>query len=265
MKIKMYQVDAFTNKVFGGNPAAICLLDRWLPDEILQAIATENNLPETAYIIPKNDNYLLRWFTPTQEVDLCGHATLASAYVIFTHLKPSVNKITFHTLSGLLIVEKHGSYMQMDFPALPFVPSEASSEIITGLKIKPLEVYRSTDYLVIVESVSQLSAIKPDLNLLAQLDLRGVIVSARGEDPEIDFVSRFFGPKLNIPEDPITGSAHCVLVPYWATKLNKITFQARQLSAKNIFLRCELKDNRVLLFGEATPYLEGYITVPENH
>lgn len=261
MQIKMYQVDAFTDKVFCGNPAAICLLDNWLPDDLMQSIAAENNLPETAFIVFTDEKYFLRWFTPTTEVDLCGHATLASAYVLF-NLHPEMNEIIFNSLSGPLLVKKQGAMMRMDFPSLSFTPISASSEIIAGLNVEPVEVYRSTDYLVIVESVAKLKSIKPNMNLLKQLDLRGVIVSARGEESNVDFVSRFFAPKLKIDEDPITGSAHCVLVPYWALKLNKKIFHAHQISDKDINIHCQLEGDRVFLMGTAAPYLEGIITIP---
>ena len=260
MKIKMYQVDAFTNKIFGGNPAAVCLLDKWLPDGVMQSIAAENNLPETAFIVFKDGEYFLRWFTPTKEVDLCGHATLASAYVIFK-LYPNLNQVIFNSLSGPLTVVKEGANMKMNFPALSFKQTKITPKIINALNVEPVEVYRSTDYLVIVESVAQLKSIKPNFNLMKELDLRGVIVSAIGEESGVDFVSRFFGPKLKIDEDPITGSAHCVLVPYWSSKLNKKTFHAHQISEKNIKLECSLKDDRVFLTGEAALYLEGDITI----
>lgn len=262
MEIKIYQVDAFTNQVFGGNPAAICLLQEWLPDAVMQNIATENNLPETAFLIEKENDYLIRWFTPTKEVDLCGHATLASAYVVFNYLQPELQKIIFRSLSGPLKIIRRGEEMQMDFPALPIEPITPPEKLTAALNVTPIAVYRSTDYLVIVDSVKTLQRIEPDHRLLKQLDLRGVIVSALAEEKNIDFVSRFFAPKLNILEDPITGSAHCSLVPYWSNRLNKNVFNSHQLTERNIKLRCELVGNRVLLLGTAVPYLEGTIRIP---
>lgn len=270
MRIKMYQVDAFASKVFDGNPAAICLLDRWLDDDVMQSIATRNNLPETAFIVLQNGDYLLRWFTPTMEVDLCGHATLATAYVVFHELQPQADQVTFHTLSGPLIVKRFGHEMQMDFPALSFSRVDVPPILRQGLGVNPVEVYQSTDYMVVVDSVETLKSIKPNHDLLAQLDLRGVAVAAQGrrdgqqdgQQDGMDFLSRFFAPKLKIYEDSITGSAHCAWVPYWAQKLNKTSLRAKQLTDRNIQLRCVLQQNRVLLFGEAAPYSEGFITVP---
>jgi PhzF family phenazine biosynthesis protein len=261
MKIKMHQVDAFTDKVFGGNPAAICLLDRWLTDETMQSIATENNLPETAFLVASGEDYLLRWFTPAKEVDLCGHATLASAYVVFNHLKQAADQVKFHSLSGILTVKRDGREMMMDFPALPLTRVDAPQKLVDALKFQPMEVYRSTDYVIVAESAHQLRTLNPDLDLLSQLDLRGVCITARGDEAGIDFVSRFFAPKLGIPEDPITGSAHCALVPFWSDRLKKNSFQARQLTARNVTLRCRLNGDRVQLFGEAAHYFEGFISI----
>lgn len=265
IELPIYQVDAFTDKVFFGNPAAICPLESWLPDHVMQHIALENNLAETAFIIPKGDDYLLRWFTPASEVDLCGHATLASAYVVFHYLRPDLSKVVFHSPSGPLTVTRDGDELTMDFPALTYHSTPAPAKLVEGLGIAPAEVYRSTDYLVVYESEDQVLSIKPDLLLLGEIDLRGVIVTAPGK--EHDFVSRFFGPKLSIPEDPITGSAHCALTPYWATRLNKKTLRACQYSTRlgeqlKIRISCTHEGDRVFFGGAAAPYLKGTITVP---
>jgi PhzF family phenazine biosynthesis protein len=267
MQIPIYQVDAFTDKVFFGNPAAICPLEDWLPADVMQSIALENNLPETAFIVPAGDDFKLRWFTPASEVDLCGHATLASAYAVFTYLRPDLSKVTFHSPSGPLVVTRAQGRLMMDFPALEYERIEPFEQLVEALKVKPAEVYRSMDYLVIYENQSQLLRVVPDQALLSKLDLRGVIISAPGDG--VDFVSRFFAPKLSIPEDPVTGSAHCVLVPYWARRLNKANLQARQYSWRlgerlTIHLDCTHAGNRVLYGGAASPYLQGTITVPEK-
>lgn len=262
MKIKFYQVDAFSEQSLSGNPAGICILeDKWLPNKMMQAIAKENNLPETAFIIKVANGYKLRWFTPAQEVNLCGHATLSSAYVVFQILEPNTTIIHFHTLSGILTVKRHPNFMEMDFPALTLKHVKTPELLQSALKIKPDFVYESTDYIVVVDSCETLKSINPNEELLRQLDLRGVAITAASEDEETDFVSRFFAPKLNIKEDPITGSAHCALVPYWAKRLRKNKFTAHQLTEQNIKLKCELKQDRVHLFGNACLYLDGHIFV----
>jgi PhzF family phenazine biosynthesis protein len=265
IELKMYQIDAFTDEVFLGNPAAVIPLDRWLPDRIMQSIALENNLPETAFIVPADDGFDLRWFTPTMEVDLCGHATLATAYVVFTHLRPDADHVTFRSRSGPLKVDRRSGILMMNFPALEYQRVPPPALLLESLGITHCEVYRSLDYLVVVDSEEQLLALQPRQDLLTELDLRGVIVSAPGK--HVDFSSRFFAPKLGIPEDPITGSAHCALVPYWASRLEKEVLRARQYSRRLgewrfLTVSCTFGEGRVVYGGPATPYLQGMISVP---
>lgn len=259
MNIRQYQVDAFAARVFEGNPAAVCPLDSWLDDGVLQAIAEENNLSETAFFVPSAAGFELRWFTPVREVDLCGHATLASAHVIFEELEYSGQRITFATRSGDLFVKREGTGLQMDFPACPAMPCEMTDLLIRGLGQRPLEVLAADDYLVVFESEEVVRSIRPDHALLTQLDLRGVIVSAPGES--VDFVSRFFAPKYGIPEDPVTGSAHCTLAPYWAAKLGKSRLTARQVSKRGGSLFCEQQEGRVILNGSAVTFMRAEISI----
>jgi PhzF family phenazine biosynthesis protein len=257
MKIKLYQVDAFATHAFEGNPAAVCPLESWLDDRLLQAIAEENNLSETAFLVPEEKGYRLRWFTPASEVDLCGHATLATAHVLFEHLGHAGQAITFQTRSGALSVERQGDLLEMDFPARPPTPC-ASLELLAGaLGRKPLEVLCADDYLAVFDSEATVRAIAPDFVLLGQLDLRGVIITAPGTDA--DFVSRFFAPKYGISEDPVTGSAHCTLAPYWAGRLGKRHLSARQVSKRGGSLTCEIKGDRVVLSGRAVTFMEAEI------
>jgi PhzF family phenazine biosynthesis protein len=257
MKIKQYQVDAFATRAFSGNPAAVCPLKSWLDDGLLQAIAEENNLSETAFFVPSETGFKLRWFTPIKEVDLCGHATLATAHVIFEILGYSKQIITFETRSGELFVEKRGKLLEMDFPARPPTPCETSETLVQGLGRHPIEVLAADDYLAVFDSEATVRAIAPDQALLGQLDLRGVIVTAPGTD--VDFVSRFFAPKFGIPEDPVTGSAHCELAPYWANKLGKNTLSAKQVSRRGGNLTCKMKADRVVLSGGAITFMEAEI------
>lgn len=262
MKLKLYQIDAFTSQLFSGNPAAVVPLDTWLPDETLQAIALENNLSETAFFVENDGDYALRWFTPKAEVDLCGHATLATAYVIYQHIAPEKTELHFHSKSGLLKTIKLDEYIQLDFPAS--VPEENAIKppdaIVRGGDQTILKVYTSKqDYLVILENEAALKALKPNFSALLELDNRGVIFSAPGDN--CDFVSRCFFPKYDVNEDPVTGSAHCVSAPYWANVLGKNKLHARQLSQRGGELICEIKDDRVLLLGKAVPYLEGVISL----
>lgn len=258
MKIKQYQVDAFATKAFEGNPAAVLPLDHWLDDHLLQAIAEENNLSETAFFVPHHKGFHLRWFTPVQEVNLCGHATLASAHVIFNILGYAQSTITFQTRSGELFVKKHGDLLQMDFPACPPVACDISEILVQGLGIRPIEVRAADDYLAVFETEEAIRAITPNHALLSQLGLRGIIVTAPGSD--VDFVSRFFCPKLGIPEDPVTGSAHCALVPYWAHRLGKNKLRAKQISKRGGLLICEALSHRVLLSGNAITFMEAEIS-----
>lgn len=257
MKIKQYQVDAFASRAFEGNPAAVCPLESWLDDGVLQAIAEENNLSETAFFVPSEKNFKLRWFTPVKEVDLCGHATMAAAHVIFEIFGYTEQVISFETRSGELFVEKKGAVLQMNFPASQPTPREIPEILAEGLGRRPIEVLAADDYLAVFDTEATVRAITPDHALLAQLDLRGVIITAPGV--EVDFVSRFFAPKLGIPEDPVTGSAHCELAPYWAGKLGKNILSARQVSKRGGNLACELRGDRVVLSGSAVTFMEAEI------
>jgi PhzF family phenazine biosynthesis protein len=259
MKIRQYQVDAFTTRVFGGDPAAVCQLDSWPDDELLQAIATENNLSETAFFIKSEQGFHLRWFTPVAEVNLCGHATLAAAHVIFEILGHAEQTVAFETLSGILTVTRLGALLVMDFPAAKPVPCAAPQALLAGLGIQPSAILAADDYFAVFENEDIVRSIKPDFAQLAMLDLRGVIVTARGR--EVDFVSRFFAPKFGIPEDPVTGSAHCSLAPYWSEKLGKNALSARQISKRGGDILCELKNNRVLLAGHAITYMTSEINI----
>lgn len=261
MRIPIYQVDAFTSKVFSGNPAAVCLLNDWISDSMLQAIAAENNLSETAFIVQKGDGVELRWFTPKTEVALCGHATLASAYVLFELQKWPEKTVCFQTRkSGQLIVEKKDHLFEMDFPSRPPTferSADAFREIIGDL---PLKVFNSEeDVLAVLESEQSVRDLKPNLTALAGLDCRGLIVTAKGE--KADFVSRFFAPAVGVPEDPVTGSAHCVMVPYWACILKKDNLHALQVSERGGELFCRDLGKRVSIAGKAALYLEGTISI----
>lgn len=258
-RIKQYQVDAFTAKIFGGNPAAVCPLDAWLEDSFLQAIAAENNLSETAFFVKTQIGFDLRWFTPIAEVDLCGHATLAAAHVIFERLGYTKPVIAFATRGGTLTVKKKGAALVMDFPSMPPVSCVAPEALLDSLGRQHVEVLAADDYFVVLDSEDTVRAIKPDFAKLAELDLRGVIVTARGR--EVDFVSRFFAPKLGIPEDPVTGSAHCVLTPYWSAKSGKKILSAQQVSKRGGEIQCELKGDRVALTGQAVTFMEAEIFV----
>jgi PhzF family phenazine biosynthesis protein len=257
MKIRQYQVDAFATRAFEGNPAAVCPLESWLDDGLLQAIAEENNLSETAFFVPSDKGFALRWFTPVKEVDLCGHATLATAHVLFEHLEYAGETITFETRSGELTVERKGDQLALNFPACPPVPCGASELLAKALGRRPKEVLAADDYLAVFDSEATVRAITPDLALLGQLDLRAVVITAPGDD--VDFVSRFFAPKLGVPEDPVTGSAHCELAPYWAERLGKSILTARQVSRRGGSLICEKKRDRVVLSGRAVTFMEAEI------
>jgi PhzF family phenazine biosynthesis protein len=259
MEIPFYQIDAFASKVFSGNPAAVCPLDAWLDDAILQSIAQENNLSETAFFVKNADGYQIRWFTPVAEVDLCGHATLASAYVIFTYIDPSCVCVTFESKSGPLSVEKKADRLCMNFPSQPPVECTAPNDLIAGLGKTPSSVLSCEDYFAVYESESDIKGLRPRMDLLKNLDLRGVIVTAPGN--RVDFVSRFFAPSLGIDEDPVTGSAHSALTPYWAERLNKKELNAHQLSARGGELFCKDLGDRVEIAGTAVQYLHGIIVL----
>ncbi|MGE5814839.1 MAG: PhzF family phenazine biosynthesis protein [Acidobacteriota bacterium] len=262
MKLPMYQVDAFADRVFGGNPAAVCPLETWLPDKVLQAIAAENNLAESAFFVREGSDYRLRWFTPVAEVDLCGHATLASADVLFRILGYEGRVIRFQTRSGILEVERRDEMYAMDFPATVPAECEASPVLIEALGVTPQATLKAFDHVAVLESEQQVRALSPSFARLAELDLRGVIVTARGESA--DFVSRFFAPKLGINEDPVTGSAHCELTPYWAARLRKTSMRAEQLSARGGTVFCDLRGDRVTLRGRAALYMTAEIHVGQE-
>ncbi len=257
MKIPFYQVDAFSRKIFGGNPAAVCLLESWLSDDVLQAISAENNLPETAFLVPKSKGrYDLRWFTPTVEIDLCGHATLASAFVIFSFIDSALSSVDFETASGLLSVAKAGELLSMDFPARMPVPAEASPVLSEALGAEPLEVLKSRDLMAVFKDESMIRGMSPNFEKLKQIpDAFAVIVTAPGE--KSDFVSRFFAPRAGIPEDPVTGSAHCTLIPYWSDQLKKNQLHAYQVSQRGGELFCEHLNDRVRISGHAVLYATG--------
>ena len=261
MRIPLYQIDAFADGPFTGNPAAVCPLEEWLPDNVMQAIAAENNLSETAFFVPEGDGYRLRWFTPTSEVDLCGHATLASAFVVFRWLIPRRNAVTFQTVqAGPLTVSRDGDLLALDFPARPPSPCAMPDGIAAALGRQPAAVLAARDYLAVYETAEDIRALTPDFAAIARLDRFAVIVTAPGTGG-IDFVSRFFAPARGVDEDPVTGSAHCTLIPYWAGRLGKTRLEARQLSRRGGALICALQGDRVTIAGRAVLYLEGRITI----
>lgn len=261
MTIPIYQVDAFSTRLFGGNPAAVCPLKQWLPDTLLQSIAGENNLSETAFFVRAGDGYDLRWFTPAVEVDLCGHATLASAYVILTRLTPGESRVRFRTKSGELAIERRDGLLSMDFPARPAAECQVHPGLLEALGGKPERVLGARDYLVVYSSEAEVRALRPDMEKLSVLDRFAVIVTAPGE--RSDFVSRFFAPSKGVPEDPVTGSAHCTLIPYWAERLGKRKLHALQVSARGGELWCEDLGERVRMAGGAVCFLEGTLRLDE--
>jgi PhzF family phenazine biosynthesis protein len=257
--LPIYQVDAFASEVFAGNPAAVCPLEAWLPDEVMQAIAMENNLSETAFIVRNGGDYDLRWFTPTVEVDLCGHATLGSAYVVATHLEPGRDGVVFHSKSGPLTVTRDGGLFTLDFPAQPPARLDDHSAVEAALGSAVEELWRADKTMAVLADEAAVLAARPDLAKVAALPGDGLIVTAPGRDR--DFVSRYFAPHAGIPEDPVTGSAHCVLTPYWARRLDKARLSARQVSARGGELVVEDRGERTLISGRVAPYLEGRITI----
>ncbi|GMT43798.1 MAG: putative isomerase [bacterium] len=259
MEITLYQVDAFASELFEGNPAAVCPLETWLPEEIMQSIAAENNLSETAFFVPNDNEYHIRWFTPASEVDLCGHATLASAYVLFNILGYKKERIIFKSKSGPLTVMKDNEWLIMDFPAQPPVACDIPEEIVKAFNTTPIECLKSEDYIVIFEHETDIKSANPDFEQLKKLDLRGVIITAKSN--RYDFVARFFAPKYGVPEDPVTGSAYTQLAPYWANQLGLKRFNIKQLSERSGELTCEIIDDRVLISGKAILYLEGRIKI----
>jgi PhzF family phenazine biosynthesis protein len=259
MKLAIYQIDAFAEKLFEGNPAAVVPLDEWLPDVVMQAIAEENNLAETAFFVPSVSGFHIRWFTPNKEVRLCGHATLASAYVLFNILGHKESLLSFESLSGPLLVTRSDELLTLDFPAQPPRTCDIPLLLSKGLGKAPVECFRHNDYLAIFEKEEDVLNITPDQDSLKQLDLRGVIATAPSS--EYDFIVRFFAPKFGIPEDSVTGSAYTQLTPYWAHKLGKLQLKAIQVSARGGKVLCELQGDRVLISGGAVKYLEGTIEI----
>ncbi len=262
MRIPLYQVDAFTTRLFGGNPAAVCPLSEWLPEATMQAIAAENNLAETAFFVPQGSGYLLRWFTPTVEVELCGHATLASGYVVTRILAPERSSVIFDTLkAGPLKVSRDGDLLAMDFPAWPPEETPADPQVLVALGARPAESFVARGRtLVVYDRAEDVAALRPDFAAMRRVDGANAIATAPGRDG-VDFVSRYFAPNHGVDEDPVTGSAHCVLTPYWAARLGKEQLTARQISARGGELTCTLRGDRVTIAGHAVLYLEGAITV----
>jgi len=261
MKQKIYQVDAFTSELFGGNPAAVCPLESWLPDDLMQKIALENNLSETAFFVKTANQFEIRWFTPTTEVDLCGHATLASAFVLFNHEGYDGDEIIFNSLrTGILKVRKNVNLLTLNFPADTLQQVPLSPDLTDGFNYKPLEAFKGkTDFLLVFKNEDEIKNMEPDFGVIAKINARGIIVTAKGD--EVDFVSRFFGPRAGVNEDPVTGSAHTTLVPYWTEKLSKKEFSAIQLSARKGFLQCKYSGDRVEISGECRLYMTGEIFI----
>ncbi|MDQ6953212.1 MAG: PhzF family phenazine biosynthesis protein [Mariprofundaceae bacterium] len=259
MKLPMYHIDAFADKAFTGNPAAVCPLDEWLPDDVMQSIAEENNLSETVFFIPTQQGFHIRWFTPVTEVDLCGHATLAAAHVLFHCLNYNKKSITFESKSGILHVSRDDDWLVMDFPAQAPSPCPTPTAIEKSFGIKPIACLKSEDYIIVFEHEADILAARPDLAALKKLDLRGVIITSTSDS--YDFVSRFFAPNIGIGEDPVTGSAYTQLAPYWSGKLGKPKLRAKQLSARGGELVCEVLNQRVLISGKAVKYMQGEIAL----
>ncbi len=261
-RLTLYQIDAFTDAVFGGNPAAVVPLEAWLPESQMQHIAAENNLAETAFLVPEVGGYGLRWFTPTQEVPLCGHATLASAFVLFTEIDPARTTAEFHTQSGTLTVTRRGDRLQMDFPRHELTCVEAPPALLAGLQVPPHEVFyckANPNFYAVYDTEDDIRALAPDFTALLPLGALGVCATAPGTN--YDFVSRYFAPGFGIPEDPVTGSTHCALAPYWAERLGNTALSARQVSPRGGQLSCTVGETRVLISGQAVKYLEGAIFI----
>lgn len=259
MKVKLYQVDAFTDKVFSGNPAAVCPLDRWLDDDIMQKITKENNLADTAFFVKKGGEYEIRWFTPVAEVDLCGHATLASSFVLFNFEDHRGDEIHFRSpRSGPLSVRRNNGLLTMNFPADPLESVPLTGELTDAFNVKPVAAFRGkTDYMLVFEKEEEIGNMLPDFDKVTALECRGVIVTAPGK--EVDFVSRFFGPQTGFDEDPVTGSAHTTLTPYWSQELGKSDLSAIQLSERQGYLECKYIGDRVEISGNAKLFLIGEI------
>jgi len=266
--MQYHVIDVFTDKLFGGNPAGVCLLEWWPHDDVLQSIAAENNLSETAFLVKQDGYYDLRWFTPAIEIDLCGHATIAGAFVLFEEIEKAASEIKFRTLSGIMAVKRENDLLFLDFPARPVSPCPMYQTFEKAFGVSPVEVFKAVDFLVLIENEETLRAINPDFLLLKQLkseakldnDSFGIIITAKGSD--CDFVSRFFAPNAGINEDPVTGRAHCSLIPFWKERLGKSRMTARQLSKRGGMLFCEDRNERVRIGGKAVRYLRGDIEMP---
>ncbi len=264
MNLNFYQVDAFAERVFTGNPAAVCPLEKWLPDETMQSIATENNLSETAFYVPEGDGFGLRWFTPVSEVDLCGHATLATAHVLVQHEGFTGDIIRFSSRSGELRVKRDGDRLALDFPARPGDAVSPPEALVKGIGREPVACYRSRDYMAVLESEADVLACRPDHLELSKLEATGIIITAPASSCEnnYDFVSRFFAPREGIPEDAVTGSAHCTLIPYWTQRLEQSVLTAFQCSPRGGMLYCRSMGDRVSIAGTAVTYARGSIFLP---
>jgi PhzF family phenazine biosynthesis protein len=259
VEVGFYHIDAFANRVFAGNPAGVCFLNAWIEDSLLQSIAAENSVPETAFLVRKGNEYELRWFTPKVEIDLCGHGTLASAFAVFEYINPEARQVAFQTKSGRLTVVRQGDLLMMDFPARQSAPCQPPLHIDEIMGMPSSQTLRARDLLVVYEKEDHVRGLKPDMERVAALDCFGVIATAPGK--KSDFVSRFFAPAAGIPEDPVTGSAHCTLIPYWSERLNKKELHAFQLSERGGELFCIDKGKRVSIGGRAVAYLSGTIRI----
>lgn len=262
MELRLAQIDAFADRPFAGNPAAVVPLEGWLPAGLMQAIAAENNLSETVFFVREGEGYRLRWFTPMTEVDLCGHATLAAAFLILTDLEPGATRVLFQSVSGPLGVARRGDLLELDFPSRPPRPIPPVPGLAEALGTEILETHLSRDVVAVLPSEAAVRALEPDFSALARIDHFGFIATARGDT--CDVVSRFFVPREGIPEDPVTGSAHSTLVPFWAGRLGKTVLHARQLSTRGGELFCELKGDRVAIAGRAVKVLEGRFFIPDG-
>ena len=269
MKIPVYLIDAFTDRPFSGNPAAVCPLSEWIPDGVMQAIAAEMNLSETAFFVPRagsgeSGEYDLRWFTPSVEVDLCGHATLASGHVIFNHMQPELERVTFYTRSGALGVRRRDGLLELDFPSNP--PTETNdpagiSAVSSALGAWPVEVLHANTTVAVFETQEQVAALRPDFEAIARLDEPWVVATAPADDDEFDFVSRFFAPTVGINEDPATGSTHTILMPYWSPRLGSTRLVARQISKRGGVFYCEIAGDRVKIAGHTVEVMTGMLDI----
>ncbi len=260
--IALYQVDAFTDRLFGGNPAAVCLLDNWLPDALMQAIGAENNLSETAFVVAAGDRFAIRWFTPQAEVPLCGHATLASAHVLMNVVDAGRDSVIFDSRSGPLTVRRAGRRLELDFPSRRPEPVEPPRGLAAALGAEPRAVLANGRYVAVFDRAETVRALAPDIPAVARLG-QGVVATAPGDVAGIDFVSRYFAPHVGIPEDPVTGGAHCSLIPYWAGRLGRSTLRARQVSARGGDLWCRLAGDRVHMAGDAVLVSSGTLHLPD--